>query len=222
MGIRRVTPLGRSATWAEGEVVRIVKIAWRMGYRGLAVIVAIAWDTGFSPVDARRLATEHMSTEGFRIPRAKTGKPAIGTVSPRTRRLVESYLKDLPETVVGAPLFRNRTGAAYSKDTLGDDFRAVRAAVFPGDTRKLMDTRRSGAVEALARAGWAPTKSAGNSRTASRRTGNLSGPICPEMPPSCALWTRAGLWAKRPYGEQESNRAGPPILTALQRQRLTH
>src|ERR1700719_750903 len=100
-GIRRVTPLGRSATWAEGEVVRIVKIAWRMGYRGLAVIVAIAWDTGFSPVDARRLAKENMSTEGFRIPRAKTGKPAIGTVSPRTRRLVESYLKDLPETVVG-------------------------------------------------------------------------------------------------------------------------
>jgi hypothetical protein len=56
----------------------------------------------------------------------------------------------LPETVAGAPLFRNRSGAAYSKDTLGDDFRAVRAAVFPGDTRKLMDTRRSGAVEALA------------------------------------------------------------------------
>src|SRR5690606_9474352 len=50
----------------------------------------------------------------------------------------------------GAPLFRNRSGAPYSKDTLGDDFRTIREAVFPGDTRTLMDFRRSGAIEALA------------------------------------------------------------------------
>ena len=31
-GIRRETPKGRSATWQEGEVVRIVKEAWRRGY----------------------------------------------------------------------------------------------------------------------------------------------------------------------------------------------
>jgi hypothetical protein len=149
-GVRRVTPEGRSATWTEGEIVGMVRGGWRAGYRGAAVIIAIAWDTCFSPVDARKLAKEHASPEGFRIARAKTGKPAIGTLTARTRRLVESYLRDAPETVAGAPLFRNRSGAVYSKYTLGDDFRAIRGMVFHNDTRKLMDVRRPGAVEALA------------------------------------------------------------------------
>jgi len=47
-------------------------------------------------------------------------------------------------------LFRTRTGAAYSRETLGHDFAAVRAFAFPGDKRRLMDMRRSGVVEAVA------------------------------------------------------------------------
>ena len=48
-------------------------------------------------------------------------------------------------------VFRNRSGAPYSSDTLGDDFRDVRRALF-GDreSRTLADFRRSGAVEAIA------------------------------------------------------------------------
>jgi hypothetical protein len=38
----------------------------------------------------------------------------------------------------------------YNADMLGEDFRLVREAEFPGDTRKLSDFRRSGAVEATA------------------------------------------------------------------------
>jgi hypothetical protein len=34
-------------------------------------------------------------------------------------------------------------------DTLGDDFRDVRECIFPGDTRRLMDMRRTGNVEAV-------------------------------------------------------------------------
>src|SRR5262249_55584343 len=50
-----------------------------------------------------------------------------------------------------APLFRNRSGRAYSKDTLGDDFRDVRMMVFgAGERRQMADFRRSGSVEALA------------------------------------------------------------------------
>jgi len=50
-----------------------------------------------------------------------------------------------------APIFRNRSGAPYSKDTLGDDFRDVRTLVFgPNETRRLADFRRAGIVEALA------------------------------------------------------------------------
>ena len=43
---------------------------------------------------------------------------------------MDNYLKNTPETICGSPLFRNRSRAAYSKDTLGDDFRAVRAKIF--------------------------------------------------------------------------------------------
>jgi hypothetical protein len=47
-------------------------------------------------------------------------------------------------------LFRTRTGNAYGRDTLAHDFAAVRALAYPADTRKLMDMRRSGVVEAIA------------------------------------------------------------------------
>jgi hypothetical protein len=47
------------------------------------------------------------------------------------------------------PFIRNRSSHVYSKDTLGDDFRDVREIVFPGDTRRLMDLRRTGNVEAV-------------------------------------------------------------------------
>jgi hypothetical protein len=50
-----------------------------------------------------------------------------------------------------AYIFRNRSGAAYSSDTLGDDFRDVRHAAFDRhEARTLADCRRSGAVEAIA------------------------------------------------------------------------
>ena len=44
--IRRETPKGRSATGEEGEVVRLVKEAWRRKCHGLACIIAIAYDAG--------------------------------------------------------------------------------------------------------------------------------------------------------------------------------
>ena len=49
-----------------------------------------------------------------------------------------------------APIFRNQKGTAYSKDALCRSFRKVMQVEFPGDTRKLMDFRRSGSQEAQA------------------------------------------------------------------------
>jgi hypothetical protein len=49
-----------------------------------------------------------------------------------------------------AQILRNRVRCALLQDTLGDDFRTVRNLIFPGDTRKLLDMRRTSAVEALA------------------------------------------------------------------------
>jgi hypothetical protein len=158
LGIRNRAPAPRWQRWSEGEVVRLVKTAWRGSYQGLACIIAVAWDSQFSPVDVRTLAQRHRVTHSGRLlfdrqeeGRTKTGRAAIGTVSARTERLVIEYLKRLKiDLHPDAILFRNRSGNAYRADTLSDDFADLRELAFPGDKRRLMDMRRSGVVEAIA------------------------------------------------------------------------
>lgn len=145
-------PDPRQAVWLRKEVLIRVQRAWRMGYHGLAACMAVAWDTMLSPVDARRLTAAQASRDGqgalFFLDRAKTGRAAAGTLTPWSEALLLAYLKKVGVELHGnAPIFRNRSGAAYSKDTLGDDFRAVREAIDKTDTRQLADMRRSGAVE---------------------------------------------------------------------------
>jgi len=156
LGIRNRSAPPRWQRWSEGEAVRLVKGAWRRGYKGLACIIAVSWDTQFSPVDVRTLAERHRAIMGGRLVfdrqvegRAKTGRAAIGTVSRRTERLVSAHLAGT-ERVPDAVLFRTRTGSPYREATLAHDFADIRELVFPGDTRKLMDMRRSGVVEAIA------------------------------------------------------------------------
>jgi hypothetical protein len=167
LGIRRKTPSPRNDIWTEGEATRLVKRAIRMGHGGLAAALAIAWDTMLSPVDVRSLTLAQMKDDGggqsFQVARAKTGKAAIGTLGRRARRLLDAYVASLPFTLhPDLPIFHTRGWVGgprhgrqwlprpYNADMMGEDFRAVRAAEFPGDTRKLMDFRRSGAVEAAA------------------------------------------------------------------------
>ena len=88
-GIRNRAPAPRWQRWSEGEVTRLVKAAWRTRLtRALACIIAVAWDTQFSPVDVRTLAARHAAGDDGRLifdrqqdGRAKTGRGAIGTVS---------------------------------------------------------------------------------------------------------------------------------------------
>lgn len=172
LAIRRETPKPRDQVWSEGEAVRLVKGAWRAGYRGLACIVAIAWDTGFSPVDVRTLtpadAFEADDDWGFAIDRDKTGVAVIGTLSARTKRMILAYLDGLGASILpDTPLFRSRgnapgpkggrprVGVPYTKNSLVKNFADARLVVFGSDEkRKLMDMRRSGAREA--NAGGAP------------------------------------------------------------------
>ena len=69
--------------------------------------------------------------------------------------------------------------------SLGDDFRVVREAEFPGDGRRVSDFRRSGAIEAVAglrsRPRW-PTRS--------MTAASHSRPTCRTKLPSCAWLTR--------------------------------
>jgi hypothetical protein len=84
--------------------------------------------------------------------RRKTRKPVGGALNDRAIAAMQAYLEELNIELHGeAYIFRNRSGAPYSKDTLGNDFRAVRIATFgERDKRTLADFRRSGAQEAIA------------------------------------------------------------------------
>jgi hypothetical protein len=154
LGVRNKEPERRKALWNYREAVLLVKGAWRAGYHGLAGVIAVAWDSSLSPVDVRTLTPAQRvkddQGEAFLLARAKTGQEAVGTITRQTSRVLAAYLASLGvEIASNAPIFRNRSGAPYSKDTLGDDFRDVRAIVFgPAETRTLADFRRSGTVEA--------------------------------------------------------------------------
>jgi hypothetical protein len=157
LAVRNSAAKGRSARWSEGDAARLAKRAWRMGYFGLSALIAVTWDTQLNPGDTRALRASQMATAGegtlFFTERGKTGTPVGGLLSPRSMRLLGAYLEKLGATLAGdAYIFRNRSGQPYSKDTLGDDFRTVRAAEFGPLERRMLghDFRRSGAVEAIA------------------------------------------------------------------------
>jgi hypothetical protein len=99
----------------------------------------------------------------FTVDRTKSGTSAIATVSPRTARIFRRYVSRLPFTLhPDRPFFHTRGGqpgpkggrprppVPYTVNKLGQDFRKVRAAEFPGDRRQVADFRRSGSVEAIA------------------------------------------------------------------------
>lgn len=178
-GFTNPAPAPRSATWTEGEAARLAKQAWRRDYKALAVIIAVAWDTQFSPVDVRMLRRSDLRRDAggayFEVSRGKTGKAALGTLSARTVRILEAYFDHLKQRGVelheDAPIFRNRSCSPYSKDKLAKDFREIRSILGSGETRKLLDMRRSGAVEAVAGSVDPASLSAkmGNSISASRQ-----------------------------------------------------
>src|SRR5262245_23734553 len=90
--------------------------------------------------------------EAFFTERGKTGKPVGGILSTRALWGLHGYLEKLGVELHGdAYIFRNRSGARYSVDTLGDDFRDVRSIEFGPLERRTIghDFRRTGAVEAI-------------------------------------------------------------------------
>jgi Phage integrase family len=157
LGVRNRAAPSRNLQWLEGEVVRVGKRAWRMGYYGLAAVIAVAWDTQLSPGDVRALRASQLARSAggaaFFTERGKTGKPVGGILSMRSLAVLSAYLERLGVELHGdAYIFRNRSGDPYSSDTLGDDFRDVRIAEFGPLERRTIghDFRRTGAVEAIA------------------------------------------------------------------------
>ncbi len=152
LSIRNTAPEPRQASWQRREVQQHVQRAWRMGYHGLAACMAVGWDSMLSPVDARKLTPSQCQYDAygpmFIVDRAKTGRGAAATLSRWSEAILTAYVKKLGvELAPNSPIFRNRSGDPYSKDTLGDDFRDVRTAINAAEKRQLADMRRSGAIE---------------------------------------------------------------------------
>ena len=147
-------PKGRSAIWLGAEILQLARKAGELKYEGMALAIRVAWETLFSPVDVWTLRPRELKrdTAGwyFHRDRLKTGKEAFAAISDQLADDLQAYLKAQDRAEADeTPMIRQRNGHAYrSKDTFGDDFREVRKATFPGDTRMFMDIRRSGNVEA--------------------------------------------------------------------------
>jgi hypothetical protein len=159
-------PQPRQDVWQHREVVRLVQRAWRMGYKGLAAMMAVGWDTMLSPIDVRGLSIGQMARDGhgalFFVNRAKTGRAAAGTLSQWSEAILQAYIGSLGvELLEAAPIFRSPGTAPgpnggrrwlpkpYTKDLAGKHFRKVRRGLFgDAEERQLSDMRRSGAVEA--------------------------------------------------------------------------
>jgi hypothetical protein len=168
-------PPPRQEVWPQRDVLRLVQRAWRERYYGLAALLAVAWDTMLSPIDVRSLTVGQRRKDDdgsvFSVQRAKTGRPAAGTLSRWSEAILDAYLARLGLTLHdAAQIFWTRGGLPtvrggrpwpprpYSSDRLGVDFRHIRTLVFgAADERQIQDMRRSGAVEAV-RGDAAPTK----------------------------------------------------------------
>ncbi len=158
--IRNTAPRPRHQRYAYGEAMIRAKTAWREGYKGLACIILVAWDTGFSPKDVRTLQKRHLredprtgryvmdrTAEG----RHKTGVAVLGTLSKFGDWLVRRYLAELgAELLDDAFLFRMRRGGPYGESRLGNDFATIRGIVDEADKRQLRDMRRSATMEVFA------------------------------------------------------------------------
>lgn len=145
---------GRTQIWLGAEVDVLIRTAVREGYAGMSLALRLAWDTMFSPVDVWTLALDRVKRDRGGVyverPRTKTSKRAFGDLSADTVHALIWYIAGLGVTLApSAPIIRQRNGHAYrSKDTFGDDFRAVRVAAFKDDRRQFLDLRRSASVEA--------------------------------------------------------------------------
>ena len=153
-GVPNPQPRGRSAIWLGAEVAKLITTAEAEGYKGMALAIRVAWDTLFSPVDVWSATVQSIKRDAggayIERDRTKTGKEAFGHLTLATEEAIKTYVEGLGFKLPAEGAFiRQRNGHAYrSKDTFGDDFRAVRKVAFPGDTRQFQDLRRSGNVEA--------------------------------------------------------------------------
>lgn len=162
--LKNPQPPGRSSIWLAAEIEELACIAAIAGFEGMSLAVETFWETMFSPVDVRTLRPSQMKTDGagwyFTGRRGKTGVEFFAAISDGLAERLRAYIAGQHRAEADdTPIFRTRPMAAgagrprppvayKTKDLFAKDFRLVREIAFPGDTRQLMDIRRSANVEA--------------------------------------------------------------------------
>jgi hypothetical protein len=129
-------PKPRDQVWYRREVYRLVQVAWRHEFYGLAALMAVAWDSQLSPVDNRGLSLSQACSDDvgiyFAVERAKTGRAAAATLSPWSEAILVAYLTgfgaDLLDTT---PLFWTRGGRPVSRDDRAMGWRSRRRPAHP-------------------------------------------------------------------------------------------
>lgn len=104
---------------------------------------------GFPPKREREYAPSKQSLR----PKEVEGQITIPDANETGSKIVHLFRTALyvADLLPGSPLFRATDGEAFmTKEVLARSFARLRETLHPGDTRTLMNMRRSGAVEAMA------------------------------------------------------------------------
>lgn len=242
-------PKPRDQVWYRREVRKLVQVAWRNEYYGLAALMAVAWDSQLSPIDNRTLTLAQVRSDNigiyFAVDRAKTGKAAAATLSQWSQAILVAYLNGFgAELFDTAPLFWTRGGRPvsrdgatgrwggdhgggrhiparpYTKSSLNQDFRKVRELAFGRDEkRQLQDMRRSGAVEGDAGGGTIEDQVNKMANTVDRNK-QLRNTYNPVNVGSVRRWDKARVvGAKLLERRADESVTAPPLVTLLQQRR---
>ncbi len=172
LAVRIRKPASRTQTWESDQVADFIEHAWAAGERGFACILAVIYDTGLRPSDARKLEDHEIyldaNQEGEHYlarTQVKTGRPVKLPLWPETVALIRAYRASQGfAPIAGTPLFRSMKGRPFSKDHLTRVARRLRSELGLPEELQLRDLRRTAskeradnqatAVEIAAGGGW--------------------------------------------------------------------
>ena len=150
LAVKVKQPPPRRVLWRAENVPATIEKAWDQGYRGLAVGVAILYDTSLSPVDVRKVSPADIREDHTFVERSKTGRGQYAIYSPETLELIRRYLREAPFDILPTtPIVRTRRGRIYSKDQFARDFRRIANLVGLPKNVQMRDLRRTAHTERL-------------------------------------------------------------------------
>jgi len=148
-------PKPRNEVWFAHEVATLVRTAQEANYAAMALGIRLSRETLMSPGDVRQITRSMLKqdAEGFYVSttRGKTGKDVIVAISTELGDDLAAYMSGLGfELMPDQPVLRTvRDKRRYTKVRFTDEFAKIRKLAFGSEeTRKMMDLRRSGNVEA--------------------------------------------------------------------------